>query len=68
MQREEFLGRYTDRLVSQSQGNLEYIKDAVFLADCAHAGYEMWADPKEELQDETPEDMADEEMDCWRDS
>lgn len=61
----EFLGRYVDRLVSQSQGNLAYLKDAEFLCRCADAGYELWSDPKEGLQDETPEDMADTEISYW---
>jgi len=65
MTKPEFLGRYVDRLVSQGQGNLDYVKDAEFLCQCADAGYEMWSDPKEGLQGETPEDMADVEMSYW---
>ena len=65
MKQGEFLCRFTDRLVSQSQGNLDYIKDAEFLSECAYAAWELWSNPKEGLQDETPEDMADVGMNYW---
>ena len=61
--RNEFRQRFIDRIVKQSA--MDYIKDAMYLTESADATWEMWSNPEEGLQDNTPEDMADGEMGCW---
>ena len=59
----EFRQRFIDRIVNQSK--MDYVKDAAYLTESADATWEMWSNLEEGLQDNTPEDMADEEMGCW---
>ena len=58
---EEFSKRYIARL---ARGFGRWHKVEEWMEDIAPDAYEMWLDDDPEAQ--TPEDMADEELDCLR--
>ena len=60
MDKREFLGRYIDKMVKR--GRMDYVKDAEFLATSAG---NAWEEYQNDPDDMTPEEWADEEMDCW---
>lgn len=51
---------YKERFIKQLEKNHK-----PFFKTVAQASWEVYNDDSEGLKDETPEDMADEEMDCW---
>lgn len=62
MTRDEFRERYVKRMVGagvDDEAMMYYIQES------AEVAWEQWSDPDEGLQDLTPEEMADEERDCW---
>ena len=60
MDKGEFLGRYTDRMVKRAK--MDYVKDVEFLTKSAS---NAWEEYQKDSDDMTPEEWADEEMDCW---
>jgi hypothetical protein len=59
MEYEEYKKRFITRMIEiigEQDGDLEVH---------AKASWDVWSDPEEGLQDETPEQMAEAEIECW---
>lgn len=69
MTKDEFKKRYVSRIVKVCKRTGTYDgsdEDMIYCAnESAKASWFEWIDPKEGLQNMSPEDMADIEMDCW---
>jgi hypothetical protein len=59
MEYEEYKERFIKsmkEIIGEQSGDLEVH---------AKASWEIWSDPEEHLQGETPEQMAEAEIECW---